>query len=171
MNVTLFFHVWTATHILQFSSGTVPLNFFWLSRNALSLTTNLLVSFYFVHYPCFVWTTTPFCLFFWVELSHFSLCECHTNILVFPLLLSGQSTFVSFWVITDPFLFLSCVDCHASFLKWKLHLCYLTSFLSFGNITNLFITTSHISNVIIHLQLLALFLSVFTIHQWEQFWC
>ena len=48
-------NVRTATHVLQFSSGTVPLNFVWLSHNALSLTINLLiVSFSFVHYPYFV---------------------------------------------------------------------------------------------------------------------
>ena len=41
-----FFHVGTATHILQFSRGTFPLNFVWLSHNALSLTINLLVAFY-----------------------------------------------------------------------------------------------------------------------------
>ena len=35
LNVTLFFHEWTATHILQFSSPTVPLNFVWLSHNVL----------------------------------------------------------------------------------------------------------------------------------------
>ena len=46
VTVTLFFYVWTATDILQFSSGTFPLNFVWLSRHALSLTTNLLVFFY-----------------------------------------------------------------------------------------------------------------------------
>ena len=106
----LLFNVWTATHILQFSSGTVLHNFVWLSHNALSLTINLLiVSFSFIHYPYFVWTTTPFCLFsewncptlLFVNVTQlpcvssplslcechtcappFSLCECHTNILV-----------------------------------------------------------------------------------------
>ena len=58
------FNVWTATHVLQFSSGTVPLNFVWLSHDALSLTINLLiVSFSFIHYRYFVWTATLFCLF------------------------------------------------------------------------------------------------------------
>ena len=57
---------------LQFSSETVPLNIVWLSHNALSLTMNLLVSFYFICYSYFAWTATPFCLFLWVELSHFS---------------------------------------------------------------------------------------------------
>ena len=58
------FNVWTATHDLQFSSGTVPLNFVWLSHDALSLTINLLiVSFSFIHYRYFVWTATLFCLF------------------------------------------------------------------------------------------------------------
>ena len=91
----------------------------WLPRNGLSLTINLFVSFYFIHYPYFVWTTTRFCLFFWVEL-----CECHTYILVSPFLLSGHSTFE---VITDPFSFWPCVDCHTSFLKWKIHVSYLFS--------------------------------------------
>ena len=117
-------NVRTATHVLQFSSGTVPLNFVWLSHNALSLTINLLiVSFSFIHYPCFVSTATPFCLFSeWncptllcvnvtqmpcvsspLSLcechpcaSSFSLCECHTNIHVSPLLLSGHSALFPF---------------------------------------------------------------------------
>ena len=88
------FNVWTATHDLQFSSGTVPLNFAWLSHDALSLTINLLiVSFSFIHYRYFVWTATLFCLFSeWkcptllcvivtqmlCESSPLSLCECHT---------------------------------------------------------------------------------------------
>ena len=51
-------------HVLQFSSGTVPLDFVWLSHNALSLTINLLiVFFYFIHYPYIVWTATPFSTF------------------------------------------------------------------------------------------------------------
>ena len=88
------FNVWTATHVLQFSSGTVPLNFVWLSHDALSLTINLLiVSFSFIHYRYFVWTATLFCLFSeWncptllcvnvtqmlCVSSPLSLCECHT---------------------------------------------------------------------------------------------
>ena len=107
VNVTPYFHVWTATHVLQFSSGTVPLNFVWLSHNVYSFTINLLfVSFSFMHYPYFVWTVTPFPLFSeWncptllcvnvtqipcvssplsfcechTCASPFSLCECHTN--------------------------------------------------------------------------------------------
>ena len=72
------FNVWTATHVLQFSSGTVPLHFVWLSHTALSLTINLLiVSFSFIYYPYF-WTATPFCLF---SEWNSSLCECHTNAL------------------------------------------------------------------------------------------
>ena len=48
------FNVWNATHFLQFSSGNVPLNFEWLSHDALSLTINLLiVSFSFIRYPYF----------------------------------------------------------------------------------------------------------------------
>ena len=134
------FNVWTATHVLQFSSGTVPLNFVWLSHNALSLTINLLiVSFSFIHYPYFVWTDTPFCLFFWLELSHFSLCECHTYIFVSPLLLSWHSIL---------FPFRSAMTHSRSYLVWTATPHFLnekstcpTSFLSFGNITNLFITT------------------------------
>ena len=73
------FHVRTATHILQFSSRTVPLTFVWLSHNAYSLAINLLVSFYFIHSPYFRGLPQFFASFFWVELSHFSLCERHTN--------------------------------------------------------------------------------------------
>ena len=118
------FNVSTTTHVLQFCSGTVPLNFAWLSHNALSLTVNLLiVSFSFIHYPYFVWTATPFCLFsewncptllcvnvtqmpcvssHWslcechTCASLFSLCKCHTNILVSLLLLSRHSTLFPF---------------------------------------------------------------------------
>ena len=58
------FNVWTATHVLQFSSVTAPLNFVWLWHNDLSLTINLLtVSFSLIHYPYFVKTATLFCLF------------------------------------------------------------------------------------------------------------
>ena len=90
----LYYHVWTAANALQFSSGTILLNFVWLSHNALSLTINLfIVSFSFKNYPCFVWTATPFCLFSeWncptllcvnvtqmlCVSSPLSLCECHT---------------------------------------------------------------------------------------------
>ena len=167
MNLNLYFQVLTATHFLQFSIGTVPLNFVWLSRNAFSLTINLLiVSSYFIHYPYFVWTDTPFCFFFWVELSHFlcenvtripcvssplSLCECHTcaspfslrechtNILVSPLLLSGRATLFPFrsWLIHSRSNLVWTATPH--FLNEK-STCP-TSFLSFGNITNLFITT------------------------------
>ena len=48
------FHVRNSTHIPQFSSGTVPLDFVCLSHYAFSFffeTTNLLVFFYFIHYP------------------------------------------------------------------------------------------------------------------------
>ena len=57
------FNVWTATNVLQFSSGTVSLNFVWLLQNSLSLTINLIVSFSFIHYRYFVWTATPLFLF------------------------------------------------------------------------------------------------------------
>ena len=77
---------------------------------------NYIVSFSFIHYPYFVWTATPFCLFpKWscptllclsitqiscvssplplcechTCASPFPLCECDTNILVSPLILSG----------------------------------------------------------------------------------
>ena len=124
VNVTPYFHVWTATHVLQFSSGTIPLNSVWLSHNTLSLTMNLLiVSFTFIHHPYFVWTATSFCLSSeWncatvlcmnvtqipcvssplplckchTCASPFSLCECHTNIVVSTLLLSGHSTLFCF---------------------------------------------------------------------------
>ena len=124
VNVTPYFHVWTATHVLQFSSGTVPCNSVWLSHNTLLLTMNLLiVSFPFIHYPYFVWTATSFCLFSeWncatllcvnvtqipcvssplplcechTCASPFSLRECHTNIVVSTLLLSGHSTLFCF---------------------------------------------------------------------------
>ena len=124
VNVTPYFHVWTATHVLQFSSGTVAPNSVWLSHNTLLLTMNLLiVSFPFIHYPYFVWTATSFCLFSeWncatllcvnvtqipcissplplcechTCASPFSLCECHTNIVVSTLLLSGHSTLFCF---------------------------------------------------------------------------
>ena len=160
------FNVWTGTHVLQFFSGFVPLNFVWLSHNALSLTINLLiVSFYFIHYPHSVWTT-PFSLFFWMELSHFlcvnvtqipcvssplslcechtcaspfSLCGCHTNTLVSPLLLSGHSTLFPFrsWLTHSRSNLVWTATPH--FLNEKFT--RATSFLSFDNITNLFITT------------------------------
>ena len=167
VNGTPYFHVWTTTHVLQFSSGTVPLNFVWLSHNALSLTINLLiVSFSFIHYPYFVWTDTPFCLFSeWncptllcvnvtqmpcvssplslcechTCASPFSLCECHTNILVSPLLLSGLSTLFPFrsWLTHSHSNLVWAATPH--FLNKKFT--RATSFFSFDNITNLFITT------------------------------
>ena len=161
------FNVWTATHALQFFSGFVPLNFVWLSHNALSLTINLLiVSFSFIHYRYFVWTATLFCLFSeWncptllcvnvtqmpcvssplslcechTCASSFSLCECHTNILVSPLLLSGHSTLFPFrsWLTHSRSNLVWTATPH--FLNEKFT--RATSFLSFDNITNLFITT------------------------------
>ena len=156
MNVTLFFHVWAATHILKLSSGTVPLNFVWLSRNVLSFFLKLQTSLF----PFLLYITLMLCGLLqliasfsernwstflcdnvtqisWVSLlslcechmcaSPFSLCECKINIRVSPLLLSGHSTFFFFWVITDSFSFLSCVDYHTSFLNWTLNLSYLFS--------------------------------------------
>ena len=161
------FNVWTATHVLQFFSGTVPLNVVWLPHSALSLTIKLLIaSFSFIHYPYFVWTATSFCLFsewnyptllcvnvtqilcvssplslceYHTWASSFSLCEGHTNILVSPFLLSGHSTL---------FPFRSWLTHSRSNLVWTATPHFLnetftcaTSFLSFDNITNLFITT------------------------------
>ena len=113
-------------------------------------------------YSSFVWTAKLFCLFFWVELSHFSLSKCHANILCVSIIMGVNVTHarlnflcvnvtqislpfhsllsVSFYVITDPFLFLSCVDCHTSFFLDKKSTCP-TSFLGFGNMAKLFITT------------------------------
>ena len=71
-------------HVLQFSIGTVPLDFVWLSHNAVSLTINLLiVSLYFIHYPFIVWTATPF--------SSFSEWNC-------PTFLRGNVTKIP-WVV------------------------------------------------------------------------
>ena len=161
------FNVWTATHVLHFSSGTAPLNFVWPSHNALSLTINLLiVSFSFIRYPYFCVDCHTFFPLFWVELSHsslcechtnalrvlslifvwmshmrvfISLCECHTNILVSPLLLSGHSTLFPFrsWLTHSRSNLVWTATPH--FLKEKFT--RATSFLSFDNITNLFITT------------------------------
>ena len=130
------------------------------------LTTHFHVSFNFIHYPSFVWTATPFYLFFWVELYHFSLCECHADIQCVSVTSKWTLHYVSFWVITIPFSFLSCVD---YFISWTSHFLNEsstcpTSFLTFGNITNLFRDLFHILNVIIHLQLLDLFVSVCGIH-------
>ena len=132
VNFSLFFHVWTATHILQFSSATVSHNFVWLSHNALSLTANLLVSFWFHTLPLF-------CV------------DCHT---LFPLFLGEiVSRFFAWmshkWPVCLHYL---CVNVtHPRHFLNENSTCP-SSFLSFGNITNLFITTFLISNVIIHLQ-------------------
>ena len=112
---------------------------------------------------------------FWEELSHFSLCKYHTNIPCVCIIFVSMSHmrvsifivwmsykyycvsitskwtlhFVSFCVLTDPFLFLSCMDCHISFLTWKILLSYLFSqFLEY----NEFIFNSfYISNVIVYI--------------------
>ena len=113
------FNVWAATHVLKFSSGNVPLNFVWLSHDALLLTINVLIVFFsfiililcelqhlflFSEWNC----PTLLCLNFTQMLcvsSPLSLCECHTwfflseyltNILVSPLLLSEHSTLFPF---------------------------------------------------------------------------
>ena len=137
-----FFHVLTATHILQFSSGIVPLNFVWLWHNVLSFffsdTTNLFVSFQFIHYPCFVDCHIFLPLFLsgtvpeWNCLcvnvtqiscvSPLSLGEYHTCVSIFFCsnvtkisMYLHYFYFVSFWVIVEPFSFLSYVDCYISF--------------------------------------------------------
>ena len=89
-----FFHVCIATYILQFSTGTVHLVYVTVTQC------------YFMNYKppsCLLFHTLPFCcvdchnsFFSWKELSHFSLCECQTNILVSPLSLSGHSTLFPF---------------------------------------------------------------------------
>ena len=150
MNVTPYFYLWTATHVLQFSSITVPLNFVWLPHNALSLIINLVFLSYITLILCglahlffsFLSGTFPSPLSLCechTCASPFSLCECHTNILVSPLLLSGHSTLFPFrswlthsrsnlvWAATPHFL--------------KKNYTRATSFLSFDNITNLFTTT------------------------------
>ena len=53
------FNAWTPIHVLQFSSGTVLLNFVWLSHNALSLTINLL-SFPFLSYITLILCGVPY---------------------------------------------------------------------------------------------------------------
>ena len=129
-----------------------PLNFVWLLHNALSLTISLLAFFYFILYP-YLYGLTQLFAFFWVELSHFSLYECHINILCVSIIFVWMSHkrvsiffvwmshkypcvsitsnwtlhFVSFWVLREPFLFLSCVHCHILFLTWKILLLYLFS--------------------------------------------
>ena len=162
------FNVWTATNVLQFSSGTVSLNFVWLLQNSLSLTINLIVSFSFIHYRYFVWTATPLFLFSeWncptllcvnvtkmpcvssplslcechTCASSFSLCECHTNILVSPLLLCGHSTLFPFtsWLIHSR-----------SNLVWTATPHFLNE--KFTRATNF-----HISHVKIYLQFLVFF--------------
>ena len=161
------FNVWTATHVLQFSSGTVPLSFVWLPHNALSLTINLLIVSFFSYITLILLCGLPdLCLFserncptllcvnvtqmpcvssplslceYYTCTSRFSLCECHRNIFVSPLLLSGHSTL---------FLFRSWLTHSRSNLVWTATPHFLnekftraTSFLSFDNITNLFMTT------------------------------
>ena len=190
MNVTLIFYVWTATYILQISSGTVPLNFVWLSHNALSLTANLLVSFYFIRYPYFLIAVTPFCLFFRVEPSHSSLCQCHTNIMRVFIVFVWTSCASPYSIcechthtnIFELLLFLSGHSTLFPFMSWLTHShsylvwpprppCFFnqnstcsSSFFSFVNSKNIFITTFHISNVMMDLKLLHSFLSVSGIH-------
>lgn len=158
-----------SSHILQFFSGTFPLNVVFLSHNTLSFFLKLQTSLFpFISHItlklCVLWTATPFsgwnCLTF--------LRECHTYILVFSLLLSGpfgsQLTYFCsyFWGTTTPHI-------------WSENSACPTSFLLFGNIKNLFIyifyTTFYLSNVTIHLQWLDPFLLVFAIYLEGQFRC
>ena len=166
-----FFHVLTATHILQFSSGIVPLNFVWLWHNVLSFffsdTTKLFVSFQFIHYPCFVDCHIFLPLFLsgtvpeWNCLcvnvtqiscvSPLSLGEYHTCVSIFFCsnvtkisMYLHYFYFVSFWVIVEPFSFLSYVGCYISFFFYREN---SNCPPSFGNITNLFLALFHIWNV------------------------
>ena len=120
LNVTLFFHEWTAIHILQFSSPTVPLNFVWLSHNVLLFFLKLQTSLFpFISYVtdmlcrlshlfasfsecnCSTFLSVSFTQMSWVSplslyecchtcASPIFLCESRTNILVSPLLISGH---------------------------------------------------------------------------------
>ena len=114
------FNVWTATHDLQFSSGTVPLNFVWLSHDALSLTINLLIVFFsFIRYPYFCVHCHTFLPLFWVELSHSSLCECHTNALC---VLSLIFVWMSHMRVSIFFVWMSHeYPCDSITFKWTLH--------------------------------------------------
>lgn len=90
-------HTLSMCGVFQLSTGTVPLNFVGLPHTALSkMKTRNLVSFLFTHYTLSCVDRHTFWLFFWVELSHFSLCEYHTNILVSRLLVSGRSALFPF---------------------------------------------------------------------------
>ena len=118
---------------------------------------------------CFFFLSGTVLLFF-VWMSHkYPLClHYHCNNVTHTCLhfLCVTLRFVSFCVITDPFLFLFSVDCHTSKTPLLLPL-----FSIFGIYTNLFLTTFHVLKVVIHLQWLDLFLSVFAIHLDEQISC
>ena len=82
-----------------FLNGTVQLFFVWISQK---------------YSVCFHYLCVNVSFYFFVWMSH-----------KYPwisIISKWTLHFVSFWVITDPFFFLSCVDCHTSFIKWKLHL-------------------------------------------------
>ena len=114
LNVTPYFHVWTATHALQFSSETVPvaqcsfinhkppycfLLFHTLTLFCVDCHTflPLFPTFLSLNVRQIPYVSSPLslCECHTCE-SPFSLCECHTNILVPPLLLSGHSTLFPF---------------------------------------------------------------------------
>ena len=88
VNITLFFHMWTFTHILQFYSGTVSLDI-------VTVTQCSFIVFWNYKPPCYLLFHTStlcyvnwqfFLLLFWEELFSISLCECLTNILCVPII-------------------------------------------------------------------------------------
>ena len=118
-----FFHVCIATYILQFSTGTVPLS---LCDCHTMLLHELQTSFLpFISYITLLLCGLPqFLLFLKGTVSLFFVWMSNKYPCV-SIISQWTLHFVSFWVITDPLLFLSCVHWHTSFLKWKLHLLYL----------------------------------------------
>ena len=95
------------THVLKFSSGNVPLNFVWLSHDALSLTINVLIVFFsfIILILCELQHLFPL---FWVELSHTSLSEFHTNALrVLSLIVVWMSQMIFFVWMSYEYPFVS----------------------------------------------------------------
>ena len=150
----------------------------WLSHNATSWTTNLLLAFYFIHYPFVVWTATipsfseRNCLtFLCVNVKQISLCLHYLSVdtplcfllghnwPIVVLILRGLTHLISYLAWTDT----------PHFLSENSTCC--TSFFIFGNVANLFVTIFRISDVIIHLHWVGLFPSVSPIHLVEQVWC
>ena len=118
VNVSLFFHVWTATHILQFP---VELSHLILCNCHTMLFHFFCFFLFHIHYPCcedchtFLPLSECNCPSFlsvnvtqisWMSLislsechtcvSPLSSCECHVYTLVPPLLVSGHSTLFYF---------------------------------------------------------------------------